>query len=258
MNILYLPNPDPRFENYNKFIEEYFPQFLNHPNPDLIMICGGDGALLKSVQMYSHLNKPFFGKAGGTVNFLMNDFENDYSFIKQLLAGEVKLKTQTFQKIDVKLEIKRNGTSELISPQPAINEVVLGGNLNGYHEFSVSTVDGALKNTSVLGSGVCVSTVLGSTAYNYNNWGDVLPLTSNHWGITSVVSKQRLKKTLPSQTTVIQVKETGANLNLYIDGEEIQENVSAGSNLLLLPGKQFELAFLSLRAFEAKRNALQN
>ena len=40
--------------------------------PEIIKAVGGDGTLLTAINKFSHLNKPFYGVAMGTVNFLMN------------------------------------------------------------------------------------------------------------------------------------------------------------------------------------------
>ena len=51
----------------NKYIEE---------KENYIEAKGGDGTLIKAIHKFKDKNKPFFGIAAGTFNFMMNDEDN--------------------------------------------------------------------------------------------------------------------------------------------------------------------------------------
>ena len=55
------------------FKDEYGKYIFKKDN--VIFAKGGDGTLLRAINMFRDMKLPFFGIAGGTENFLMNDNE---------------------------------------------------------------------------------------------------------------------------------------------------------------------------------------
>ena len=137
---------------------------------DHILAIGGDGTLLKAINKYKHLNKPFFGYAKGTVNFLMN----------QEIEPINNSKFKKFNLIRVQVTAVENG-AEVVRTFQAFNDIVLGA-FNGWINFNCTHRDNILGN--FWGSGIVISTAQGSTGINKNNYGTILPLTSKNWSVT--------------------------------------------------------------------------
>jgi len=132
MKIRYIYNKkDTRNKNFTKLIQTKFPKFINEKNPDLILVAGGDGAMLHAITDTIDLCVPYFGKALGTMNFLMNDFDNDEIIIKNLINQELKIHTIKTYAISASLDGKKIGE--------AINEVVLGNNISDYFNFNITS-----------------------------------------------------------------------------------------------------------------------
>jgi NAD kinase len=89
MKIKYRISNDKRCKEINDLIQKEFPQMLKEKNPDLILVSGGDGAILHAIQEYNHFKVPFFGYGTGTLNFLMNEL--DLNKLKKFLENSKKM-----------------------------------------------------------------------------------------------------------------------------------------------------------------------
>ena len=94
MRIKYLINKDPRVKDFNILIKNNFPNLLTEKKPDLYLVAGGDGAMLHAIHKTIDKGIPYLGKAMGTFNFLMNQFDNDIQTINKILHDEIKIDTQ--------------------------------------------------------------------------------------------------------------------------------------------------------------------
>jgi len=171
-----------------KYIAEY---------PEFILAKGGDGTLLTAINKYQHLNKPFFGIAAGTVNFLMN--------------STIQFKP-TSSAVYQKFHLLKVVVHSMYRNEPitlyAFNDIVIG-EFNGWVTFDVGHKDCQVGQFK--GSGMIISTAQGSTGINRNNHGTILPITSPNWSVTgmqtnrtinSVVRPVRLKVNCHSRGVV--------------------------------------------------------
>ncbi|MFO7564469.1 MAG: NAD(+)/NADH kinase, partial [Enhygromyxa sp.] len=101
MRIKYIKSSDKRAKEFNEFIESKYPHILSTKQPELILIAGGDGAMMHAIRKYNEMDIPFFGVAKGTFNFLMNEIKNEGSFLEKLLSGKIKMFFQETQTIQV-------------------------------------------------------------------------------------------------------------------------------------------------------------
>ncbi|HLB51806.1 hypothetical protein A3F07_04705 [candidate division WWE3 bacterium RIFCSPHIGHO2_12_FULL_38_15] len=184
MKIKYVQTLDPRGLHVNDFISRNYPHFINEPEPDLILVTGGDGAMLHAMQKYHHHNKPFLGHATGTINFSMNKINNLEEFVPKLETGKYKLYLLNLNAIKV-WHVDRFGIRKEVGQ--AINDVVIGTHVMGYHHLSISSEDKSFSDLDFNGAGLCISTDFGSTGYNFNLGGPVLPLGSDLWSIKGVI-----------------------------------------------------------------------
>lgn len=240
MRIKYIPNPDIRIKEFNSFVCSNFPLLLTERNPELYLVAGGDGSMLTAIHKTIGSKIPYLGKAMGTLNFLMNKFDNDYEIISDLLNDNIKIETFKSHAIEAELDGKKLGE--------AVNDVILGDSITGYHTFNITTEYGDFKDFEVKGSGICISTAIGSTAYNFNNNGNILPLDSCLLSITGVVCNRYLKDILPFQE--IRIRSNGSRIFLTNIESEI---LSEGSELVLRKGTEVNLAFLNKTEFVQRR-----
>ncbi|HPD74354.1 MAG TPA: NAD(+)/NADH kinase [bacterium] len=253
MKIKYRISKDKRCKEINDFIQKEFPHLLKERKPDLILVSGGDGAILHAIQEYNHHKVPFLGYGTGTLNFLMNDMnlEQIKKFIQKLEKDEIKLKNIETTKISVSLQKMRNGKKIKIGQ--AVNEVVLGSKLMGYHSFSINSNDGSFNDFEIKGSGICISTDLGSTGYNFNLGGAVLPLGSNLWSLLGIVCNRYLEDILNTDNIVIENISKRPGLSIFLDSIKQNVLISYGDKIIIQKGDVVKLAFYDQKEFFKKR-----
>ena len=246
MKIKYLcNNEDTRIKSFTEFISRNFPETLTEEHPDLFLVAGGDGAMLHAIQENISSNIPFLGKALGTFNFLMNNFANDLEVMNSLLNDTLPLEKFSSFTIEAALDGIKIGD--------AVNEVILGDNLTNYYIFNISTEDENLINFETKGSGICISTPVGSTAFNFNNGGRILPLDSCLLSITGIVCDRYLNDIIPCQ----EIKIKANNAKIFLSNVETGV-LKEGSELTLKKGASVELAFLDKKEFLRRRISLSH
>ena len=240
MRIKYLVSKDKRVQGFNNLIKNEFPQLMNEVHPDIYLVAGGDGAMLHAIHETIDTEIPYFGKAMGTFNFLMNCFDGDSSIINALLDNKIDIEIFKSHAIVAYLDGKKLGE--------AVNDVILGDKLTGYHSFNISTKSGDFSNFNINGSGICISTAIGSTAFNYNNNGRILPLNSCLLSITGVVCNRYLNDIVPF--TEIHIKSNGSRIYLTNVESKILEE---GSELVLKRGTEIKIGFIDRKEFLKRR-----
>jgi len=246
MRIKYIENRvDGRVDSFNSYIKRCYPGMLTEEAPEILLVAGGDGAMLHSIRENISLRIPFFGKALGTFNFLLNRFDDDECILNGLLNDTLKLFSFKTSAIDVFYNGESIGQ--------AVNDVIIGDNLMGYHTFWISTENGDFSNFEIKGSGLCISTTIGSTAFNYNNNGQILPLDSDLLSVTGVVCNRYLNDIIPFQE--ITIKGTGGRVYLSNSSELSLEKDAV---LTLKRGEDIEILFLDRQEFLKRRNDIAN
>lgn len=249
----YILSGDKRSEKVNKFFQKKYPRLLEESNPDLVIVSGGDGAMLHAIQSFGDLNVPFFGYATGTLNFLMNEIGlNDLSkVIDNLLSNSLSLNKVVTSKIWVGLYSKKTGKKRYVGS--AVNEVVMGTTIMGYHDFVINSLDNTFVNFEIKGSGLSISTDLGSTGYNFNLGGAVLPLGSNLWSVLGVVCNRYLEDIVEINQIKIACRCRNSSPTIYLDGIDMGIEMEKGDELILKKGNNVTLYFLNKEIFQTKR-----
>jgi NAD+ kinase len=204
---------------------------------DYIEAKGGDGTLLKAINKYRHLNKPFFGLASGTVNFLMNG------------EGDMYRANSTFNLQLLKIEVTYwDSTTHLrVTTIQGFNDLVLGS-FNGWINFNVTHKDNQIGTFS--GSGIIISTAQGSTGINRNNNGTILPLTSKSWSVTGMQANRHINSIVEPSRLEIKCK-ARAPISLAVDGtSHIFHNVD---KVVVTKGDTVEVLFNNLDELKRKR-----
>ncbi len=240
MRIKYIVSNDLRVQDFNNFIETKFPHFLVEKHPEIVLVAGGDGALHHAIYQNSDFKGIFLGKAMGTLNFLMNTFENDFEQLKALENDKQQILVIPTETISV----AKNGVFCGI----AANDVLLGDSVNSYHTYNINTEDRSFNDFALKGTGLCISTPLGSTGYNLNNGGPILPLESKLWSITGIACNRLVKDIIPSQKVTIKASSS----RLFISGID-KGDLTINDQLDLTVGKEVKLGFLDKTSFMQRR-----
>jgi len=245
---------DKRQKLFIKFINHTFPQIITEKDPEMFFVCGGDGAMLHAHKKYGNTGLPFFGKGMGTANFIMNNFENNFEIISGLLDDTIKPTIILTEKIGV--TIKKKNTKKKIYKE-SINDIVIGNGIMDYHSLLINSERGAFDKFQYRGAGICVSTALGSTAYNVNNKGDVLPIDLDAWSFTSIVGDRDVRDIMKPQKITIKISSERQTPILFIDGTATAIPLSKGDKVTLSKKEdKLKLAFIDPKVFFAKRMKL--
>ena len=149
---------------------------------DLIVVIGGDGAMLHSVHSFRHLKAPFYGINTGNFGFLMNEPKaNQYKTATNLL--NILNHTEKVSIFPLKMEavnIKNKKFKAL-----AMNEISIFRQTYQASQMEIS-VNNKVQLKSFIGDGLMVSTPAGSTAYNLSVGGPILPIDSNLLALTPI------------------------------------------------------------------------
>jgi NAD kinase len=241
MRIKYLYNEkDLRVTTFTHFIQQNYPTFLTQQDPQLYLIAGGDGAMLHAINKTLKNGIPYIGKGMGTLNFLMNEFIDDKKIIDGLINDTIKYDVLNTYGINASL----NG----VEIGEAVNDIVIGEMITDYFKFNISTKQEDLTNFEVKGSGLCISTSIGSTALNFNNGGRIVPLDSKLLSITGIACNRYLNDILSIQDILI----TSNGPTIYLDNVKTV-TMKEGDVLKLSKGSTFKLAFLNKKEFLKKR-----
>lgn len=202
-----------------------------YPNSSLkdskfIIVCGGDGFMLRAIQKFYKFSKPFFGINSGTIGFLMN----------QNLKNDLKLSVLNAKPIVVSpLSAKIKTMNKKIFKLLAINEISLLRQTKQTSSIKIfKNKKKIIDNLS--GDGVILSTPIGSTAYNFSAGGPVLNLKSEKLALTpiSAFKPRKWKGQIISQKNIIKFKNLKINrpISIVADNFEIRnvDTVSAKIN----------------------------
>lgn len=188
-NLLYYPIFDPNRPKANELKKEIeswlYDAFIttDEKKANVYLVGGGDGFMLDVVKKYYDFdkspeeNKLFFWINCWTLGFLLNDL----SWLNKL--------PKTIDDIEhvkahlMKVEIIKNNTEKEI--KYAMNDVVIGGNMLDYFKFDIQSQQITKR---FHGTGVMISTALGSSAYWLNNWGPIMPAESKLWWISGLAA----------------------------------------------------------------------
>lgn len=163
----------------------------NSKNPDLLIILGGDGTILKGARQFEKYSPKILALNLGRVGFLASVRENDkfLRFIKRFFEGNFLLENRNI--LDVKV-LRKN---KEICHDIAVNEVAIQNPL-GMVELTVKIEGHPVQ--SIRGTGVLVSTPTGSTAFNLSAHGPIVMPS-----LECVILTELLDHNLPTPSLVI-------------------------------------------------------
>ncbi len=258
MRIRYVPSKDQRkhVSDYNNFIADNFPELLVEQNPELILVTGGDGSMLHALtnSISKSYKVPILGRGAGTLNFIMSDFSiyDEFQLINDILNDKITLDILELSSIGIQFP----GSENIYS---AVNDIVVGQNLNHYYHFEITSEDKYYSNFAFKGAGFCLSTPLGSTGFNANNNGQLLRFqkptgeASDLWSLTNIVSNATINDVLYEQEIVVKYLTDRYDCKVFLDGTTFIKTIKYGEEIRISKGETYRIAFLSLEKMFQKR-----
>jgi len=209
----------------------------------------GDGFMLDTVKKHYDFskapeeNKLFFWVNCGTLWFLLNDLSDLNNLPTH--TDDLEVVKAHLMKVEI---FKTNAQKEI---HYAINDVVVGGNMLDYYKFQVNSKQ---LNKKFHGTGVMISTSLGSSAYRLNNWGPLMPAGSTLRGISGLASLPFGYNIIKPDVTTIDIKGR-TPVMVGIDG--YGGRVDDVQSLTISPTTDYaQLVFLKDIWFDTKRMLL--
>jgi NAD+ kinase len=209
--------------------------------PDICLVLGGDGTILKALRIYAGSGVPVFGVNFGTIGFLAAIEREDLGpGLQRAFAGEFEVMSLPGLRAQVHTSrpMALNDVSFIRRPHGRVAELSyrLGGQEVGH----------------VRCDGLVAATPAGSTGYNLANQGPILA-----WGVKGYVVSFIAPHTLTARALVVApddvlhvINRAGTEaVDIVLDGEPVGELPSgeevevsfrdAVGSLALLPGSNF-------------------
>jgi NAD+ kinase len=203
---------DPDARGFAKRIAEG----ASAPKPDLLIVLGGDGAILGAVRAFARAPVPTLGINFGRVGFLAAAEEAHWrEALEAVLAGRAQIE----QRLRLQADLHAAG-SEVVRAI-ALNDVVLTrGAFQGMLELALSV--GGRWVTNYRADGLIVSTPSGSTAYSMAAGGAILDPALDGIVITPIcpqaLSHRPLVLTGGSELELTLTRSSGIT-TLVVDGQ---------------------------------------
>tara|TARA_B100000123_G_scaffold241994_1_gene196032 strand:+ start:50 stop:817 length:768 start_codon:yes stop_codon:yes gene_type:complete len=144
-------------------------------NPNIVIVIGGDGFMLKILKKNKKSNKFFYGINSGNYGFLMNKFSKK-NLIKNISKSKM-INISPLEMIVTNNKVKRKCL--------AINEVSILRQSRQAANLSIKNRSSIIMK-KLVSDGVLVSTPAGSTAYNLSVYGPILNLNSKKISIAPI------------------------------------------------------------------------
>lgn len=227
---------------YNKELLDEIDDKYKSENPDLIVPIGGDGTFISAIEKYHGLNKPFYGIANGTLNFLMNSYKaEDINILLEYISERTNIDFIKTPILNYYINNKYKGV--------AINEVVYGESIRYYPTIKVST---SKIDKNFQGSFISVSSPIGSTALNYNVGGKIIPMEYPIMSINSIASNMELHERIDNEPIFITQFYERAKIAVLVDNH-IKHYMKNNDVLKIEIGKYVTLGYDNYKEFEKKR-----
>ncbi len=151
---------------------------------EAIVVIGGDGAMLHAIQQYRDFNLPFIGLHKGgpsSIGFIMNDLSQEN--LDELRPNKIQFIESKFLAAD----LLSGGQS--VKTVYAFNDVNFERTSTQVLKINVA-VNREIYFQPIQCDGILVSTAAGSTAYNANAGGAIIPVDANGLVLTAIAPQR--------------------------------------------------------------------
>lgn len=186
------------------------------PRPDLVVVLGGDGAILGAVRAFADAPVPTIGINFGRVGFLAAAEASHWeAALREILEGQAVVEPRV--RLLAELETAEGAPVRAV----ALNDVVLTrGAYQGLLELSLSI--GEEWVTNYRADGLIVSTASGSTAYSLAAGGPILAPTMQDLVLTPISPQSLSHRTilLPGSSELrLSITSASGITTLVVDGQ---------------------------------------
>lgn len=192
---------------------------------DLVIVIGGDGALMSLLRSLNHPQVPIFGVNFGRVGFLMNPKQDPADLVDTLLGGNF-----VEQRLPVLEASWTSSSTQKMGSAAGINDIVLERDSGQTVHLGVY-IDEIFLN-AYSGDGLVISTPAGSTAYSLAAGGPVVHPDVEGVIVTPLNAHRPVQfhslqfpVVLPLYTTIRVVGEgvTKRPIRVVVDGESFSD-----------------------------------
>jgi NAD+ kinase len=200
---------------------------------DLAVSLGGDGTMLRTVDLVADAGIPVIGVNLGTLGYLTEvEPQHVVDALARFLAGDHSLETRMRLSVEVDASAHEGGSSIV----PALNEAVVGKTPTGQIVRVRVLIDGA-ELTTYAADGIIIATPTGSTAYAWSAGGPIVSPDHAALLLTPVAPHMLFDRSLvlpPSSTIRLEIASDrpatlsvdGRNLGLLHEGDAVVCTVS--------------------------------
>ncbi len=210
-------------------------------DPDLAVVLGGDGTMLRALQRYLGTHVPVIGVNFGRVGFLASmPAEELEDGLRRVLAGEYDVLELPTLEADIEGERRL-----------AVNDVVVGSSQLGRMVELQWSVGGEDLGTLAC-DGVIACTPPGSTAYNLSNGGPVLVWGLDAMAITFVAPHSLHARPLvvpPTSDLVVRNLTPDVTVAVLVDGHSLGELGTQAEVTIRMSDERTLLASLPEKTF---------
>jgi NAD+ kinase len=189
------------------------------PKADLAVSLGGDGTMLRSVELVAEAGVALIGVNLGQLGYLTEvEPHGVHEALDDFFAGRYQIEERML--LAVRIE---SGSSALPTRMVALNEAVLERTLGGHTVRLDVGIDGA-DFTPYAADGLIVATPTGSTAYAFSARGPIIAPTHRALLLTPVSPHMLFDRSLILEaSTVLTISVTDRPAALTIDGRGLGE-----------------------------------
>lgn len=135
-------------------------------NPDLIITMGGDGTILKAIELLKNEKTLIYGIKYGKIGFMTNTSQKIEEKIKNVVEGKYKF----YKRMLLEINIKRDGKN--IYKDKCLNDFLIFRKGIRIIEIEVYIKDREIMKFR--GDGIIISTPTGSTAHSLSAGGPII------------------------------------------------------------------------------------
>ncbi len=194
-----------KHDDYSKELASLIKEKINIPydesNPDIVISVGGDGTILKALHKYSNICDKIviFGINTGHLGFITNFKVEEIDLVADMINKGI------YTKEEVGLLEYELHTLNKVTRGIALNEITV---INPPRTLIVDVFVDEKELESFRGTGLCISTPFGSTAYNKSLHGCVVDPNLEAFQLTEIASiNSRTYRTLGSPLLLSASKE---------------------------------------------------
>lgn len=186
-----------------------------HTRPDLIVVLGGDGAILAAVRAFADDPVPTIGINFGRVGFLASVESAQWAdALSEVLAGRAVVEPR------MRLEVELVNAKEHVKAVALNDAVITRGAFQGM--LSIALRDGEDWVTNYRSDGLVVATPSGSTAYSMAAGGPILAPSMKAFAVTPVSPQALSHRSIVidgDHELVLHVTKASGLTTLVVDGQ---------------------------------------